>query len=172
MHDGYIFSLGICGSAAASGPAPHCLNTMLAALPPVKRAAYLGEVLVSVAQPSITYDPLLGPVCAELVDAEVLLLATPLPGDLLPPRLHALAQALEAAPPPTGRRFAILVVFADGPLEGLWPLRHALETAGIEILGELYAPNSDLSANISDEAVELACYAYARARATRPEALP
>lgn len=171
MHDGYIFSLGICGSASLSGPAPACLDLMLAALPPVKRAAYLGEVLISEGDPSFA-DPLRDPVLADIGDAEVLLLATPLPGGALPPRLAALAHALAAAAPAGKRRFAALVAFTDGSTEPLWPLRHALEAAGCDILAELYAPaDAELEA-IAAEVVELARTTYGRARAMHPEALP
>lgn len=171
MHDGYIFTLGVCGSASTSGPAPACLDLMLAAIPPVKRAAYLGEVLLSEGAPSLA-DPLLDPIRADIADAEVLLLSTPLPGGALPARLAALARALEAAPPPGRRRFAALVAFTDGPTAPLWPLRHALETAGCELLAELYAPAAAEIAEIAEEAAELARTTYARARVMRPEALP
>lgn len=171
MHDGYLFTLGICGSASTSGPAPGCLDLMLAALPPVKRAAYLGEILVSEGAPSFA-DPLLAPVAADIADAEVLLLATPLPGGALPARLAALARALEAAPPPASRRFAAIVAFTDGSTEALWPLRHALELAGCEILAELYASADAELAELAEEIAELARATYARARALHPEALP
>lgn len=171
MHDGYIFTLGICGGASASGPAPACLDLMLGALPPVKRAAYLGEVLLSEGAPSFA-DPLLAPLLADIADAEVLLLSVPLPGGALPPRLAALARALEAAPPSPRRRFAALVAFADGPTAALWPLRHALETLDCQLLAELYAPADAAVASLADEAAALAREAYARARALNPAALP
>lgn len=170
MHDGYIFTLGVCGSASDSGPAPACLDAMLAALPPVKRAAYLGEVLVSEGQPSFA-DPLTAPLLADVADAEVLLVATPLPGGALPARLRALAAAMEARPDQGRRRFAALVVFADGSTEGLWPLRHALEAAGAEIVGELYASAGEPPADVLAEAAELAGSTYRRARFLHPGAL-
>ncbi|MEI8167870.1 MAG: hypothetical protein WCG26_15920, partial [Chloroflexales bacterium] len=169
--DGYIFTLGICGSASASGPAQGCLDLMLAALAPVKRAAYLGEILVREGEPSLD-DPLLGPVCADIADAEVLLFATPLPGGALPARLLALAHSLAATPPPARRRFAALVVFTDGATTPLWPLRHALEAADIELLGELYAPADAALDELAVEAADLAHAAYARARVSYPGALP
>lgn len=171
MHDGYIYTLGICGSAAGGGPAPACLDLMLAALPPVKRAAYLGEVLLSAEAPSLD-DPLIAPVRDEIADAELLLLVTPLPGGALPASLSALAAMIEQGPPPVARRYVVMVAFADGSLTGLWPLRHALDSARIEILSELYAPSGDLDAAIAEEAVAMARVAYARARALHPEALP
>lgn len=170
MHDGYIFTIGVCGSASDSGPAPACLDAMLAALPPVKRAAFLGEVLLSDGEPDLR-DPLTAPLLGEIADAEVILVATPLPGGALPTRLRALADAVEAAPTPPRRRFAALVVFADGPLAPLWPLRHALEAAGAEIVGELYAPADADAAAIAAEAADLARQTYSRARFLHPEAL-
>jgi hypothetical protein len=172
MHDGYIYTLGICGSASGSGPAPACLDLMLAALPPVKRAAYLGEVLMlSSSAPSLD-DPLLAPVYQELADADLLLLVTPLPGGALPVSLEALAAAISRMPPPPARRFAVLIVFAHGSLNALWTLRHALEAAEIEILDEFYAlPEASLP-SLADEVIALARNAYARARALHPEALP
>jgi hypothetical protein len=172
MHDGYIYTLGICGSASGSGPAPACLDLMLAALAPVKRAAYLGEVLVmSGSSPSLD-DPLLAPVYQDLADADLLLLVTPLPGGALPMSLEALATTISRLPPPPARRYAVLIVFANGSLNALWPLRHALEAAEIEILDELYASAETSMASIADEAIALARNAYNRARALHPEALP
>ena len=171
MHDGYIFTLGICGSASENGPAPGCLDLMLAALAPVKRAAYLGEILLSEGVPSFA-DPLLAPIATDIADAEVLLFATPLPGGTLPTRLLALARIRERVPPPPRRRFAVLVAFTDGSTAALWPLRYALEAAAIEILGELYAPADADRAAIDAEATALARFAYARACASYPGTLP
>lgn len=170
MHDGYIFTLGLCGSAAGGGPAPALLDLMLAALPPVKRAAYLGEVFDSLEQPAL--DPLSEPVCADLADAELLLLTTPLPGGFLPTRLRKLAQLIATAPLPTKRRFVALVVCTDGALEGLWPLRDAFEAAEIEILSEVYVAAEADPAELADELREVAQIAYGRARALHPKALP
>lgn len=170
MHDGYIFTLGVCGSASDSGPAPACLDAMLAALPPVKRAAFLGEVLVSEGEPDMA-DPLTAPVRDDVADAEVILVVTPLPGGALPARLRALAAAMEARPAPQRRRFAAIVVFADGPTTPLWPLRHALEGAGAEIVGELYAPAGAAHTAIVAEAAALARDTYLRARYLHPGAL-
>lgn len=171
MHDGYIYTLGICGSASGSGPAPACLDLMLAAVPPVKRAAYLGEVLLSSGAASLV-DPLIEPVRADIDAAELLIIVTPLPGNKLPARLTALVNAIEHEPPSVARRFALLVVFADASLVGLWPLRHALESAAIELLNELYIPTESDPQLIADELVTLARQAYGRARAMHPEALP
>jgi len=171
MHDGYIYTLGICGSASGSGPAPACLDLMLAAVPPVKRAAYLGEVMLSSGAVSLV-DPLIEPVRADIDAAELLIIVTPLPGERLPARLTALVNAIEREPPSVARRFALLVVFADASLAGLWPLRHALEDAAIELLNEIYIPTESDPQLIADELIALARQAYGRARAMHPEALP
>jgi hypothetical protein len=98
MHDGYIFTLAICGTAAASSLAPALLNTMLAAIPPVKRAALLGEV-VPLDQSGRLHDTLSDQVIADIRDAEVLFLVSPLyhiaqqtetPAVTLPERFRAL----------------------------------------------------------------------------------
>lgn len=171
MHDGYIFTLGICGSASAGSPATACLNLMLAALPPVKRAAYLGEVLLTAGPPTLD-DPLTVPLLTDIADAEVLLIATPLPGGALPVRLRALVRALNAAPLAGRRRFVALVAFADGPTTGLWPLRHAIEAAGGDLVGELYAENDAAPRSFAADAVALARATYDRARHLHPAALP
>ncbi|MCS6881045.1 MAG: NAD(P)H-dependent oxidoreductase [Oscillochloridaceae bacterium] len=170
MHDGYLFTLGICGSANDGGPARQCLDAMLAALPPVKRAAYLGEVLVSADAPSFA-DPLAEPLLADIADAEVLLVVTPLPGGSLPPRLRGLFDALAAAPPPARRRFVALVAVGDGSMDGLWPLRHALEAVDAESIGELYADASTDLEELLAEAVRLARSAFSRAHFAHPHAL-
>lgn len=170
MHDGYLFTLGICGSASDGGPARMCLDAMLAALPPVKRAAYLGEVLISSDAPSLD-DPLTAPLLADIADAEVLLLVTPLPGGNLPPRLRMLADALAAASLPTRRRFVALVAVGDGPTDGLWPLRYALESAAIEIIGELYVGDETDPEELVADAVALARIAFSRAHFAHPDAL-
>ncbi|MCU0492003.1 MAG: hypothetical protein MUD01_10465 [Chloroflexaceae bacterium] len=113
MHDGYLFTLGLCGTASASSPAPALLNAMLAALPPVKRAALLGEVLPFDSQGQLL-DAMLPAILGDIRDAELLLVVTPLlPGGRLPARLEALlhraSQLLVALPP----KYAVLVAVDD-----------------------------------------------------------
>jgi len=170
MHDGYLFTLGICGSANDGGPARRCLDAMLAALPPVKRAAYLGEVLISADAPSFD-DPLLAPLLTDIADAEVLLVVTPLPGGGLPPRLRALFEALAATPLPARRRFVALVAVGDGSTDGLWPVRHALEALDAENIGELYAGAGTDVEDLLAEAVQLARSTFSRAHFAHPHAL-
>ncbi|PDW01944.1 hypothetical protein [Candidatus Viridilinea mediisalina] len=171
MHDGYLYTLGICGSAAGSGPAPECLSMMLAALPPVKRAAFLGEVLLNQAGPSLA-DPLRDPLYHELADAEVLLLVTPLLGGALPARLSALATLLIQKPLPKAPAYAVLVSFNDQPRVGLALLQRALTTNGIELLHELSVPNEADLVAFGLTAIAAAQQAYGRARLLYPEALP
>lgn len=170
MHDGYLFTLGICGSASDSGPAPAILDAMLAALPPVKRAAYLGEVLISEGQPSFD-DPLTAAIAADIADAELLLVVVPLLGGALPGRIHTLAQ-LKPAPPVQGGRFAVLVSLgASGP-ETLRSLHEMLARAGAQLAGELLLPLDTDPTSAAHEASTLARQAYSLARAQHPEALP
>jgi hypothetical protein len=131
MHDGYIFTLGIAGSAG--GPVAACLDIMLAALPPVKRAAYLGDVLTSVELPSLD-DPFLTLILGDVADAEVLLIVTPFLVGRLPPRLTALAHTTPSA---DRQRFAALVTLGDGDAT---PLRAWLHAANAEICAELALP--------------------------------
>lgn len=171
MHDGYLFTLGICASASDSGPAPAILDAMLAALPPVKRAAYLGEVLLSEGSPSLE-DPLTGALLADVADAELLLIVAPLPGGRLPPRLAALARALCATPLPQAQRFAALVTVGAPAPGATAALLAGLEVAGARLAGELHASPDAPAAEIAPQTVDLARAAYNLARATRPAALP
>jgi hypothetical protein len=172
MHDGYIFTIGICGSASDSGLAPACLDAMLAALPPVKRAALLGEVVVFEGEPDLD-DPMADPIRADIADAELLLIATPLSPGGLPARLRALARAVAAGPPPARPRFAALVAVGRRDDAGLAPLRALCAAAGAEIVGELWLGDAPaLSAEALEQLGELARLAYGRARGLRPEALP
>jgi hypothetical protein len=77
MHDGYLFTLGICGAVSDITPAPAILNSMLAAIPPVKRAALTGAV-VSLDASGNMHDPLLAQVVADMLDAELLFFVSPL----------------------------------------------------------------------------------------------
>jgi hypothetical protein len=95
MHDGYLYTLGICGTAAGNNPAPALLSAMLRAIPPVKRAALLGEVVL-LDDPHTFADLLLDSVLGEFADAELVLIVTPTPGGRLPARLH---QLLARIPP-------------------------------------------------------------------------
>jgi hypothetical protein len=90
MHDGYLFSLGICGTASDASRAPALLNAMLAAIPPVKRAALLGDVRRMDDPANIDGDGLLDEVAADFADAELLLLATPAVAGDVSPRMAAL----------------------------------------------------------------------------------
>ncbi|RRR76156.1 MAG: hypothetical protein EI684_03495 [Candidatus Viridilinea halotolerans] len=171
MHDGYLYTLGICGSTAGNGPAPQCLDLMLAALPPVKRAAYLGEVLLDHASPGFR-DPLLAPLYVELADAELLLIVTPLPGGQLPPRLQALAHVLCKTPLVSAPRYAIFIGFADHPPHALDALRLALTLNNTTLLHERFAPTAANPVAIATEAIIWAQHAYACARRHHPEALP
>ena len=170
MHDGYIFTIGICGSA--SGQAPACLDAMLAALPPVKRAALLGEVLLFVGPPCFD-DPLADLIRTDIADAEVLLIVTPLIGGGIPARLHALARAVDAAPPPTRLRFAALVALGPQRDVALSPLRRLCAAAGATVVGEFWlSAEGGLNDAARQHLADLARAAYAQARNLAPEALP
>ncbi|NTW01195.1 MAG: NAD(P)H-dependent oxidoreductase [Oscillochloris sp.] len=170
MHDGYIFTIGICGSA--NGLAPACLDIMLSALPPVKRAALLGEVLLFEGTPSLD-DPLIGPIRADIADAELLVLVTPVLGNDIPTRLHTLANAMNIAPPPASPRFAVLVIIGPHNNAALSSLRHICTMAGATVIGELWVEDTgNLSIEIERLLATLARVAYTQAHSLHPEALP
>jgi NAD(P)H-dependent FMN reductase len=172
MHDGYIFTIGICGSASDSGLAPACLDALLAALPPVKRAALLGEVMVFAGEPDLG-DPMVDPIRADIADAELLLIATPVSSGGLPARLRALARAVAASPPPARPRFAALVAVGRRDDSALAPMRALCAAAGAAIVGELWLGADDaLGDDARQQLGELAREAYGQARGLRPEALP
>lgn len=172
MHDGYLFTLGICGSASDSGPAPACLDLMLAALPPVKRAAFLGEVLLSTELPSFD-DPMIEPIRADIADVELLLIVAPLVGGGLPARLQILARAVEQAPPPARPRFAALLALGTESSSTLTPLQRMCQSANIEIVEELWiAVEGELNNDIRERMADFARNAYAIARREYPDLLP
>lgn len=172
MHDGYIFSLGICGSANDSGLTPACLDTLLGAIPPVKRAALLGEVLVSLGMPDL-HDPLIAPILADIADAEILLIVTPIAGGGLPARLRGLFQAVAANPPPTHPRFAALVFVGANDTTALATLHRFCAVVQATIMGELWlADGRALDATTQQQLVALAQSTYAAARRDTPTALP
>lgn len=98
MHDGYLFTLGVCGTASSASVAPALLDAMMGALPPVKRVALLGDVRVLDADGDLPPDELLDRIAGDLSDAEALLVVTPVLHGGLPPRLRdALRRAGEHA---------------------------------------------------------------------------
>ena len=99
MHDGYLFTLGIGGTAAGNHPAPALLSHALGSIPPVKRAALLGEVVLHAGLPTGA-DPLIDQVLIDIRDAELLFIVTPVVEGHLPLRLQQLlvaAQRLDLA---------------------------------------------------------------------------
>ncbi len=168
MHDGYLFTLGICGSAGAGHPALQLLDAMLAALPPVKRALYLGEVQPAGADGS-WHEPLRDPLRADLADAEILLLVTPTLAGKLPTRLYTLFNQLPAANPTWPLE---IVAIAIGPAadQALARLQGFFAAPDIHFQG--LALNADEVDAAMPQALALARAAYRRARAALPEALP
>lgn len=167
MHDGYLFTLGICGSAAGH-PALQLLDAMLAALPPVKRAIYLGEVQPAGAD-GTWQEPLLDPLRADLADAEILLLVTPtLPGGL-PIRLRA---ALEQWPAANHNGPAQVVAVAIGPAADQAIARLRGFFAAPAVYFQSLALAADEVAQAMPQALSLAREAYRRARIAVPTALP
>lgn len=194
MHDGYIFTLGVCGTTTTSSPAPALLNSMLAALPPVKRAALLSTVRIQRDDPpsAVPDDPLLDAVVADMHDAELLLFVTPIihgsASTALPTCLHMLlerAQPLAAAGVLHGRVAALVGVEAAEQVEQAGaldriiykqtifaPLHRFCVAAGIQVAGTiLLAAESDAAVG-TPPAQALAQRAYAQVRQRLPHALP
>ncbi|MCS6887381.1 MAG: NAD(P)H-dependent oxidoreductase [Chloroflexus sp.] len=159
MHDGYLFTLGICGSAAEDDPAPEVLSALLGALPPVKRAAFLGEL------PAGQPDLLLAEVVADMRDAELIVIVTPATVPQLPARLTNLLRAACAAD--LAGRYAALVTVGPYAQAVLHELRAAVATCGFVIAGA-FALVEDAPL---PEAELRAAYTAARA-ALAPHALP
>lgn len=199
MHDGYLFTLAICGTATATSPAPMLLNAMLAALPPVKRAAWLGEV-VPLDSSGRWHDPLLDAVVADMRDAEVLLVVSPLYSSRLQPeqatahlpaRLVALlerAAPLAAAGHLRGACAAFVGIDMAGSTAAasnasavdrivqkqmlFAPLQRFCVLAGMEIVGALLvpAPEAGTPAALADSAADILTPACELARRSYAQA--
>ena len=172
MHDNYLFTLGVCGSASASSPALGLLETMLRVLHPVKRAALLGEV-VALVEGAFTADPMALPILADIADAELLLIVTPFPANRLPARLTTIL-AMQAPPNPTIRgRHALLVGICGAQAPAMEPLTTFCQTAGFHLAGTLCLPPALAATPAAHHAVAaLARYAYTLAQRHNPAVLP
>ncbi len=177
MHDGYIFTLGICGVAADSHPAPALLDALMAALPPVKRAAFLGDVL-PINDAGAVYDPLLEPIINDIADAETVLIVAPLRTDGPPARLiHILEQAARSdaviQPRP---RFAVLVGIAsnsDAAPELLAPARDCCDQLGIAVASaQIISIAEAVDPTMQQALLDQVRHVYLQARARYPDALP
>lgn len=171
MHDGYLFTLGICGTASGASPAPQLLDALLSVLPPVKRAALLGEVrlLATTGQPE---DPLLAPILADCRDAELLLLVTPPVGTQLPPRLaNVLNQAIAGGSSWQGKTALLVVVGAAEP--ALLALDETCRRLGATVVtAQLIAEAEAGDPQVIEQLQAATRAAYATARQTIPHALP
>ncbi len=194
MHDGYIFTLGICGTAAASSPAPALLGAMLVALPPVKRAAYLGDVLRlngSRDLPHPTHDKLLDEVLADLHDAELLLIVSPIffhpvtHAVSVPARMQHLLERARTLPAAALRdKWAVLVSLANPHhahlVQQLDPAQHPLHTfcaaVGITVVASHHVATDttdrDTAQVLQALLADKARTAYSLIRTHYPDALP
>ncbi len=178
MHDGYLFTLGICGTTAADHPALFVLNTMLTALPPVKRAAYLGPVL-PLDQRGQLYDALIEPIVCDMRDAELLLIVTPVSAVALPARLAALLDHVVplASDGMLRDKVVALVMIAPDTVPAattaLVRLQDFCVAAGMQIAGQRYFTASAVTQPPAVAAViALAQQAYIQARQRIPDVLP
>ena len=126
MHDGYLFTLGVCGTASAASVAPALLDAMMGALPPVKRVALLGDVRALSDDGELPPDEMLDEVAGDLADAEALLVVTPILHRGLPPRLmDALRRAGErAGAAGLGHTLAALVCVGGDGIDRETGVRH------------------------------------------------
>lgn len=159
MHDGYLFTLGICGSADEDDPAPDVLSALLGQLPPVKRAAFLGPL------PPGQPDALLADIVADMHDAELIVIVSPATVPQLPARLNDLLRAAYAAN--LAGRYAALVAVGPHAAAVLNELRAAVTTCGFTLAGA-FALASDTP--LPYTGIQ-AAYKTARA-ALAPHALP
>jgi hypothetical protein len=104
VHDGYLFTLGVSGTPQGDRPATQLLLAMMAALPPVKRVAALGDD-----------EALRAAVVADLRDAELLLLATPAVADGVPHRVAQLLDALATNGTALRGKVAGLIAVGEAP---------------------------------------------------------
>lgn len=168
MHDGYLFTLGICGTASGNSPAPELLGAMLRAIPPVKRAALLGEVLL-LDDPAHFADPMINMVLADVADAELLLIVSPTPGGRLPLRLANLLE--QAAPMALRGTHALIVLISEedaAPHGAERAISGLLAHSGLH-LSELIIARADEPLHTFEAAAQRA---YRLARELAPDALP
>jgi len=159
MHDGYLFTLGICGSAAEDDPAPEVLSTLLGAIPPVKRAAFLGVL------PTEQPDPLVSEIVADMRDAELIVIVTPASTPQLPARLNDLLRA--ACATDLGEHYAVLVAIGPYAASVLPALQAVVTQCDLVVTGTAALAADDPAP------IEVVRTAYTTARAAlAPHALP
>lgn len=176
MHDGYLFTLGVCCSTSANNPALMLLDTLLGALPPVKRAAFLSDVGAPDHQAGFD-DQVLPAIVADLCDAELLIVVTPVSSDALPDRLTAvLHQAAPLAHSGALREKMVLLVGIADSNEKNMPfaqLQHFCITAGMTLTTAVVVRKDVALQPGTLKQLRLAAQqAYAQCRMHIPEALP
>lgn len=148
MHDGYVYTFGLTNTV--EGRAAQLLNEALAALPPVKRAAYV---------PLVT-DEAAAAIDAELRDAELLILAAA--GHTQPIDVWAAAALSRTAGPVSG----LAVVFGCGiSCDDLQLLTGRLVRGGLQIA---HAQLHDGPPDPAFRSVLRRAYAAARQRCSLP----
>lgn len=170
MHDGYLFTLGVCGTASAASVAPALLDAMMHALPPVKRVALLGDVLLIGDADDLSRDEMLDQIAGDLPDAEAFLVVTPVVHRGLPPRLQA---ALRRAGERAGAHGLSDTIAALVCVGGDSADREAAEVAfrrwcdshDVALGGVLMLPDEPMDELVLREAVRLARETYDNASA-------
>lgn len=150
MHDGYLFTLGVCGTASDASRAPALLNAMLGAIPPVKRAALLGDVRRLDDPANIDGDGLLDEAASDFADAELLILATPSVAGDVAPRMAALLAMAAHEVSQNGPKHALLLT-TDEEGDETAPLALARLVAWCEQCGVTVAAQIALPIATPDE---------------------
>lgn len=171
MHDGYLFTLGICGTASGNSAAPALLGRMLAAIPPVKRAALLGEIVL-LDDPDRFADPMLEAVLAEMDDAELLLIVTPTRHGRLPARLEELLTQATTRQLQGKYALAIILREADMTTTVVGTIRRFAALSGLHLIATLELSEQSLDPQACVELEALARRAYDAARTLAPNARP
>jgi NAD(P)H-dependent FMN reductase len=159
MHDGYLFTLGICGTASDASIAPAVLGAALRAIPAVKRAALLGDVR----RDGERRDALVAAVAADAADAELLIIVTPPVAGGLPLRLAAALHTVSGHGGVLPAAGALLILVADegepAPM-ALAQLREWCAAIGASEVGMLALPGDMPADQQLDQAAQAAKIAY------------
>ena len=170
MHDDYLFTLGVCGTASDASRAPALLNAMLGAIPPVKRAALLGDVRRLDDPSNIGGDGLLDEVAADFADAELLIIATPAVAGDVPPRLaDLLAMAAHEVRPTLPKHALLLATDEEGDESGALALARLVawcEQCGVSVAAQVALPLATADAEALEQARTFAKAAYEAASQT------
>lgn len=173
MHNGSLFTLGICGTTAGNSIALKLLDTLLSGIPgESKRAAFLGEVTPLDEQGAFSH-PLIAPVIAAMEHAELLLMVTPIAHQTIPAHLATLIHGAEPLVDAGSLRgtVALLVGVSDSAHDDAsltlleeFCVRARIEIAGVIFIPETFAFDEEQCTSLRT----LAQHAYTQAQKSHP----